>query len=40
MCGDFTGWIKYQPMVPVEGSSLTFSTICDLPPGLHKDLGL
>ncbi|CAH1428568.1 unnamed protein product [Lactuca virosa] len=36
LCGDFTGWIKYQPMVPVEGSSSTFSTICDLPPGLHK----
>ncbi|CAI9283699.1 unnamed protein product [Lactuca saligna] len=36
LCGDFTGWIKYQPMVPVEGLSSTFSTICDLPPGLHK----
>ncbi|KAI3673656.1 hypothetical protein L6452_39780 [Arctium lappa] len=36
LCGDFTGWIKYQQMVPVEGSSTTFTTICDLPPGLHK----
>ncbi|KAI3686330.1 hypothetical protein L1987_80004 [Smallanthus sonchifolius] len=36
LCGDFTGWIKYQQMVPVEGSSTMFTTICDLPPGLHK----
>ncbi|KAK1435707.1 hypothetical protein QVD17_01473 [Tagetes erecta] len=36
LCGDFTGWTKYQQMVPVEGSSMTFTTICDLPPGLHK----
>lgn len=36
LCGDFTGWIRYQQMVPVEGSSTTFMTICDLPPGLHK----
>ncbi|KVH98109.1 Cystathionine beta-synthase, core [Cynara cardunculus var. scolymus] len=36
LCGDFTGWIKYQQMVTVEGSSTTFMTICDLAPGLHK----
>ncbi|KAI3737474.1 hypothetical protein L2E82_27478 [Cichorium intybus] len=36
LCGDFTAWIKYQQMVTVEGSSTTFMTICDLPPGLHK----
>lgn len=36
LCGDFTGWIEYQQMVTVEGSSTTFMTICDLPPGLHK----
>ncbi|PWA68623.1 CBS domain, Immunoglobulin E-set [Artemisia annua] len=28
--------MKYQQMVTVEGSSTTFMTICDLPPGLHK----
>ncbi|KAI7730182.1 hypothetical protein M8C21_022735 [Ambrosia artemisiifolia] len=36
LCGDFTGRVKYQQMVPVEGSNSTFMTICDLPPGLHK----
>ncbi|KAJ0902793.1 putative AMP-activated kinase, glycogen-binding protein [Helianthus annuus] len=36
LCGDFTGWVKYQQMVPVEGSAMTFVTICDLPPGYHK----
>ncbi|KAD5507742.1 hypothetical protein R6Q59_031477 [Mikania micrantha] len=36
LCGDFAGCVKYQQMVPVEGSSTTFVTICDLPPGVHK----
>ncbi|XP_071690263.1 sucrose nonfermenting 4-like protein [Rutidosis leptorrhynchoides] len=36
LCGDFTGWTKYHQMVTVEGSSTTFMTICDVPPGLHK----
>ncbi|KAL8252196.1 hypothetical protein R6Q59_035889 [Mikania micrantha] len=36
LCGDFTAWIKFHQMVAVEGSSTTFMTICDLPPGLHK----
>ncbi|KAK1436758.1 hypothetical protein QVD17_02540 [Tagetes erecta] len=36
LCGDFTAWIRYHQMVTVEGSSTTFMTICDLPPGLHK----
>ncbi|KAM0042568.1 putative AMP-activated kinase, glycogen-binding protein [Helianthus debilis subsp. tardiflorus] len=36
LCGDFTGWVKYQQIVPVEGSAMTFVTICDLPPGYHK----
>ncbi|XP_076927637.1 sucrose nonfermenting 4-like protein [Bidens hawaiensis] len=36
LCGDFTAWIKYHQMVSVEGSSTTFMTICDLPPGVHK----
>ncbi|KAK9069850.1 hypothetical protein SSX86_010246 [Deinandra increscens subsp. villosa] len=36
LCGDFTAWIKYHQMATIEGSSTTFMTICDLPPGLHK----
>ncbi|KAJ0666110.1 putative AMP-activated kinase, glycogen-binding protein [Helianthus annuus] len=36
LCGDFTGWVKYQQILPVEGSAMTFVTICDLPPRYHK----
>ncbi|KAA8540594.1 hypothetical protein F0562_024487 [Nyssa sinensis] len=36
LCGSFTGWIVCRRMNLVEGSSIIFQTICDLPPGYHQ----
>ncbi|CAK9159891.1 unnamed protein product, partial [Ilex paraguariensis] len=35
LCGSFSGWTEI-PMILLEGSSMVFQIICDLPLGYHQ----